>query len=245
MPAAGPGQGDSDGLLRIAAALACRRVDFVAIGGWAVEAQGYDLGYKTTDIDFTPAVASDNLDRLSAALYDLDARIRFGAESFAFNHNGASLAGSQVWNLTCDHGDFDLSFQPGGTDGYPSLVPGARTVTIEADGDHYDVQCADIADIIRSKQAADRPKDHRAVLLLQAQLADETSGASRPDLGMPAAAGASVASGGRSPAARSAGKRERILDAARRNPKASAAQIARIAGASPGYAAAVLKQARR
>ena len=44
----------SDRLERIASALAERGVKFVIIGGWAVEAQGYEMGYKTDDIDFTP-----------------------------------------------------------------------------------------------------------------------------------------------------------------------------------------------
>ena len=47
------------------------------------------------------------------------------------------------------------------------------------------------------------------------------------------------------PAVSTPGKRERILAAARKNPKAGAARIAAMAGASPGYAASVLKQRRR
>ena len=53
MSANPPGHASPEGLLRIAAALARRRVAFVVVGGWAVEAQGYDMGYKTTDIDFS------------------------------------------------------------------------------------------------------------------------------------------------------------------------------------------------
>ncbi|MCY3961480.1 MAG: nucleotidyltransferase [bacterium] len=53
----------ADRLERIAATLADRGVNFVVIGGWAVEAQGYELGYKTEDIDFTPDLGPDNLDQ--------------------------------------------------------------------------------------------------------------------------------------------------------------------------------------
>ena len=50
MPPNAPEHGSPEGLPRAAAALARRQVDFVVVGGWAAEAQGYDMGYKTTDI---------------------------------------------------------------------------------------------------------------------------------------------------------------------------------------------------
>lgn len=93
-------------LALIAAALVRRGVKFVAIGGWAVQVQDYDLGYETEDIDFTPYRELDNLDRLSTALKDLGARIRAGDESFAFDHNGESLGNAEVWNLICEYGRF-------------------------------------------------------------------------------------------------------------------------------------------
>ena len=86
----------SDRLERIASALAERGVKFVIIGGWAVEAQGYEMGYKTDDIDFTPDLGAENLDRLSAALYDLDAKIRVDDQSLPFNHTGESLGKARV-----------------------------------------------------------------------------------------------------------------------------------------------------
>lgn len=113
----------ADRLERIAAALVRRRVNFVVIGGWAVEAQGFSLGYKTNDIDFTPDLGADNLERLSAALHDLGAEIRVGDQSLPFDHNGESLGKARVWNLTCDNGDFrpnNLNMHPSKTQ--PSLV---------------------------------------------------------------------------------------------------------------------------
>ena len=130
----------ADRLERIAAALAKRGVKFVIIGGWAVEAQGYDLGYKTDDIDFTPDLGPDNLDRLSAALHDLDAQIRADDQSFPFNHTGESLGRARVWNLTCEDGDFDLTFQPSGLDGYRQLIKSSHLVSVEIDGQPISVR---------------------------------------------------------------------------------------------------------
>ena len=145
---------------------------FVIIGGWAVEAQGYELGYKTDDIDFTPDLGIDNLDRLSAALYDLDAKIRADDQSLPFNHTGESLGRTRVWNLTCEDGDFDLTFHPSGLDGYRELIKSSHPVSVEVDGQRVSLPCADLADIVHSKRTADRPKDNQVLPLLEAQLHD-------------------------------------------------------------------------
>ena len=76
----------ADHLERIAAALVRRGVNLVVNGAWAAEAQGFDLGYKTTDIDFTPDFSTANLERLSDALNDLGVMIRAAGEGLPFNH---------------------------------------------------------------------------------------------------------------------------------------------------------------
>ena len=160
----------ADHLERIAAALVSRGVNFVVIGGWALEAQGFDMGYKTTDIDFTPDLSADNLERLSEALYDLGAEIRAGDESMPFNHTGDSLGQVAMWNLTCEEGDFDLTFEPSGLSGYRELLRSCHVIPVEVDGEQIDVPCADLADILRSKEAAKRPKDLAVLPILHAQL---------------------------------------------------------------------------
>ena len=63
---------DVDAILE---ALDRRDVDYVVIGGFAAEL--YDVAIPPTrDIDITPSDLPDNLDRLAAALNDLDARLR-------------------------------------------------------------------------------------------------------------------------------------------------------------------------
>ena len=58
-------------------ALDHHRVRYVLVGGLAATFHGSPL--VTTDVDITPERARDNLERLSAALKDLGARIRTDA----------------------------------------------------------------------------------------------------------------------------------------------------------------------
>jgi hypothetical protein len=155
----------------IVAALNARDVDYVVIGMFAANMADRELP-PTYDIDFTPSATRENLDRLSDALRDLDARIRVDGmdEGLPFAHNGASLAGGGIWNLVCPHGEFDLSFIPSGTDGYPDLIQHAERRVIGAEL----VPIADLADVVRSKTAAGRAKDF-AVLPLLADTLDHLS----------------------------------------------------------------------
>lgn len=60
-----------------------------------------------------------------------------------------------MWNLTTSVGDFDLSFRPTGTEGYEDLATNAIVVHFAG----HDVAVAALADVVRSKEAAGRPKD--------------------------------------------------------------------------------------
>ena len=62
-------------------------------------------------------------------------------------------------NLTTRYGDVDLAFTPSGTGGFEDLKTDA--VTMSATG--ASLLVASLADVIRSKSAADRDKDRRAL----------------------------------------------------------------------------------
>lgn len=136
-------------------------VRYVVIGTFAAIAQKAPID-PTRDIEFTPEDSLENLARLSAALDELDARIRTDAagDGLAFDHGAASLRRADVWNLICRHGEFDLAFRPSGfPGGYLQLAEHAhRVVVAEAE-----VLIADLDDVIRSKEAAGRPKDLRVL----------------------------------------------------------------------------------
>ena len=153
---------------RILAVLAKHGVEYVMIGGLAAAIHGSDL--VTGDMDITPALGEDNLSRLSSALKELRARVRTLdlPEGLPFAHDARSLAAAGVWNLVTVAGDLDISFVPSGTQGFSDLRRDA--VTIEILGSSTNV--ASLADIIRSKEAAGRPKDVAAIPLLR-RLLDE------------------------------------------------------------------------
>lgn len=142
---------------RILEVLARHKVEFVVIGGFAAELYQAPIP-PTQDIDITPRLTQPNLARLSSALDELGARIRTQgvADGLAFSHDAASLARANIWNLATTAGDFDLSFRPTGTDGYDDLATNAVVVDVAG----QDVEVAALADVVRSKTAAGRPKDH-------------------------------------------------------------------------------------
>lgn len=155
--------------LPIIRALRDHGVDFVVIGGYA--AFLHSSPFLTSDVDITPEQSAENLDRLSAALKSLGARVRTAADpdGLPFAHTGASLGDVGVWSLVTDHGDLDISFVPNGTNGFDDLVRDATVENLHG----VEVRIASLADIIRSKQAANRPKDQRVLPTLREILASQ------------------------------------------------------------------------
>jgi hypothetical protein len=139
-------------------------VEYVVIGAFAAIAQQAPIP-ATRDIDLTPGTSDGNLARLSAALHELGARIRAAGvtEGLPFDHDGASLGRARVWNLICMHGELDLSFFPSGFDrGYEQLALRAHRVAVSGTV----VVIADLDDVIKSKEAAGRPKDLQVLPIL-------------------------------------------------------------------------------
>lgn len=155
---------------RVLQVLHAHQVRFVLIGGIAAVAHGSPL--PTTDVDITPERSEENLDRLAAALRELDARIRTAdPEGVVFAATAAFLAEQpHMLNLTTAAGDLDLTFTPAAfPDGYAGLVERSVPLVLAAG---VTTQVARLDAIIESKQAADRAKDRRALPYLLA-LAEE------------------------------------------------------------------------
>ncbi|HEY4393302.1 MAG TPA: hypothetical protein VGP64_04540 [Polyangia bacterium] len=120
---------------------------------------------RTGDTDVCPDVRPENLVKLAAALRDLNARIRTeGVDGgLAFSCDAAFLSRVGLLNLETDAGDLDLSYTPAGTSGYDDLVNGA----VRFDLDGVAAPVAALRDIIRSKAAANRPKDLASLPILE------------------------------------------------------------------------------
>jgi hypothetical protein len=155
----------------ILAALIRHDVAFILIGGLAATLHG--AAYVTVDLDITPDMERANLDRLSAALRDLNARIRTTNEAaddgLEFDHDGESLARARVWSLATAAGQLDICVIPAGTTGYDDLRRDA--VTIDLDG--VMIAVASLADVVRSKEAAGRDKDRLALPMLRRLLEEQ------------------------------------------------------------------------
>lgn len=95
-----------------------------------------------------------------------------------FACDAAFLAHIEMLNLVTVFGDLDLSFQPSGTGGFVDLIERAQSMHVK----DWDIQVAALEDVIRSKEAAARPKDQRSLPVLRQLLEEirERRGRSKP-----------------------------------------------------------------
>jgi hypothetical protein len=149
------------------------QVEYVVIGALAARFGGYPLA--TFDADLTPAKNPDNLDRLAAGLRALDAKVFTASvpEGLSFDCSAKMLARADVWNLVTAAGRVDILFAPEGVSGYDELSKNA---------DRYrafgvTVAVASLPDVLKMKEAANRPKDQIAINVIRAMLdADQRRG---------------------------------------------------------------------
>ena len=154
---------------RMVRVLATHEVSYILIGALAARLQGFPR--LTADVDITPATDPENLERLAAALRELDARVFTDGvpEGLAFDCSASTLANADMWNLVTTAGRMDIVFEPAGTGGYDDLERSA--VRFEAFGTQLDA--ASLTDIIRSKEASDRPQDRQDVAVIREMLRRE------------------------------------------------------------------------
>ena len=154
---------DPERLVRV---LAKHHVRYVLIGALAARLQGFPR--LTADADITPDQSRDNLERLSAALRELAAKVYTESvpEGLPFDCSANALARAQLWNLVTNAGRLDVAFVPSGTEGFADLSRAA--VRFEVFG--VELLVASLDDIVRSKQAADRPQDRQDVVVLREML---------------------------------------------------------------------------
>jgi hypothetical protein len=151
---------DPERLVRV---LAKHRVRYVLIGALAARLQGFPR--LTADADITPDRSRENLARLAAALRELEARVftETVPEGLPFDFTASALSRAQLWNLVTRAGRLDVAFVPSGTEGFDDL----RRSAVRFDVFGVELLAASLPDIIRSKEAADRPQDRQDVLVLK------------------------------------------------------------------------------
>jgi len=137
---------------RIFASLDAQKVEYVVIGGIAVQVHGHVR--MTNDIDLIPSPDPANLERLAKALNDLEARIlNPGSEHLSID--ATMLPRATLWQMTTRHGDIDVLHDAPGAAPYPELRDRALLVTL---GDLV-IPFAGRDDLIRMKRARRRPVD--------------------------------------------------------------------------------------
>lgn len=144
-------------------------VRYVLIGGYAAVLHGSPT--VTLDADICAARDRENLEQLAAALRAVHARIRTATEpeGVPVALDGELLSKMAMMNFVTDGGAFDLSFTPAA---FPTGYDGFVEHAVRYDLDGLVVPVASLADIIRSKRAAGRPKDLAVLPILEA-LQDE------------------------------------------------------------------------
>lgn len=136
----------------IFAALDAHRVDYVVVGGIAVQVHGHVR--MTNDLDLIPSPTPENLKRLAAALRELQARIlNPGSEHLAID--ARMLPRATLWQLGTPHGDIDILHDAPGAAPFPQLRERALTVAL---GNHT-IPIAGRDDLIKMKRASGRPTD--------------------------------------------------------------------------------------
>ena len=143
---------EADAILRT---LSEHGVDYVVIGGLAVQAHGHTR--TTQDLDLVPEPSPANLAHLRSALAALGARPvgARAAEPITFDTTG-------VVELDTDAGGIDVLLDPPGAAPYQAL----RSRALELQLDAGTVAVAGLDDLIAMKQASGRPIDRSDILAL-------------------------------------------------------------------------------
>ncbi len=137
---------------RILRALAEHEVDYVLIGGLAVQTHGHVR--TTNDADLIPAPEPANLERLAATLRELEARVlNPGEEETAVD--AKMLPRATIWQFATRDGGIDVMHEVPGGRPFDELRERALHIRL---GD-IDVPVVDLDDLIRMKLARGRPVD--------------------------------------------------------------------------------------
>lgn len=145
-------------------------VDFVVIGGVALGLHGSAL--VTYDTDVMYARDRENIERLAAALGELEVRLRGVPADLPFRPDAKTLQAGMNFTFTSDSGDLDILGEVGGISSYEGLRTRARIMRLGGQEAHV----ASVQDLIAMKQAAGRTKDKRALDDLAAILELESRG---------------------------------------------------------------------
>jgi hypothetical protein len=155
-------------------ALNAHQVQYVVIGGMALQARG--IGARETfDLDIVPAADRPNLQQLAETLAALDTRVitkwvpeapELHVEEPVFEPE--MFQRNRILHILTRHGRADVLMEaPGATGGFAELAPDAD----EAQIGRATFAVASVQHMIRMKEAVGRPKDLEDLVALRAAMA--------------------------------------------------------------------------
>jgi len=130
-------------------------VDYLTIGAWAVIAHGYVRA--TADIDFVAKIDEQNMERLAAALSELNARLR-GVDADKLDIDPTDpqvLISGASFTMDTDAGPLDFLNDVPGAAAYDEMRSRAR----QANAGGTTVWVVGYEDLIRMKVASGREQD--------------------------------------------------------------------------------------
>jgi len=138
-------------------------VDFIVVGGVAAVVEGAPI--TTLDLDVVFDHEPENVERLAAALDEVNARYRdIGGREIV--PDARRLAGSASNLLRTDFGPLDVLGEIGNGERFAALM---KHSSIRVIGDHR-VWVLGLAKIIETKEFANSPKDRAALPVLRKTL---------------------------------------------------------------------------
>lgn len=137
---------------RIFDALDANGVEYVVVGGVAVQAHGHVR--MTNDVDLIPLPTPENLERLAAALNQLQARVlNPGAEHMKID--AKLLPRATLWQFATVYGDIDVLHDAPGATPFADLRERALVISLAG----HSIPIASRDDLISMKRASGRPID--------------------------------------------------------------------------------------
>lgn len=134
--------------------LAANDVDFVIVGGVAITLHA--SGYITRDLDFCYSRDKENINRLVRSLAPFEPKPRNWPEGLPFVFDEGTIRNGTNFTFETSIGDIDMFGEVKGIGTYRE----ALTDSVEYEIYGVKVRAFTLNALIKSKTAADRPKDH-------------------------------------------------------------------------------------
>jgi predicted nucleotidyltransferase len=133
--------------------LASAQIDFVVVGGLAVNAWGYLRG--TRDVDLVPDPAAPNLEKLDSVLRELDGKVDVGGQLLEASAIRTFLWAGDRTLVATELGLVDV------LQGLPQVPPFATLAeaAIEIEMDGISIRVCSLEHLLQMKRASDRPRD--------------------------------------------------------------------------------------